>query len=81
MKNGNHTINFLNFNKGNAKLVNKINILQSIILKYKPQILAIQEVNFTPKQDPSDIQIPGFKWEFDNLFQQNGRARAALLIS
>ena len=80
-KNGNHTIKILNFNKGNAKLVNKINILQSMILKYKPHIIAIQEVNYTPQQDPSDIQIPGYKWEMDGLFQQNGRSRAALLIS
>ena len=41
----------------------------------------MQEVNYTNEQDQADIQIPGYSWEFDQLFQLHGRSRAALLIS
>ena len=41
----------------------------------------MQEVNYTTEQDLAEIRIPGFTWEFDQQFQQVGRARATLLIS
>ena len=81
MENGNHKISVLNWNKGNAKLSNKINLLQNVISRYKPQVIALQEVNFTQLQTLNEIQVPGYNWELDQLYQQYGRARSALLIS
>ena len=78
--NGNITIKLLNWNKGNLKLVNKVNTIQDVISRFKPKIMAIQEVNYSNDQDLVDIQIPNYKWEMDNLLEKNGLARSALLI-
>ena len=80
MTNGNQKLKIINWNKGNAKLSNIINTIQSVIIRYQPHIIALQEVNYTSKQTPEEIIIPGYKWEFDQLLQQHGRARSALLI-
>ena len=78
--NGNISMKYLNWNKGNSKLVNKIDTLQNILSRFKPDIVAIQELNFTNDQDLAEVMIPNYKWEMDGLLQKNGRARSALLI-
>ena len=78
--NGNIHLKYINWNKGNSKLENKINSLQDIITRYKPDIVAIQELNYTNDQDLADVSIPNYKWEMDALLQKNGRARSALLV-
>ena len=54
-KNGNQKLKVLNWNKGNAKLCNRINTLQSLIIRYQPHIIALQEVNYTSEQKPEEI--------------------------
>ena len=80
IKNGNHNLTVLNWNKGSARLYNRINHLQHIIQKHKPHILAIHELNFQVNDDKADIAINGYNWEMDNLIHKNGRSRTALLI-
>ena len=60
--------------------MNKINTLQDIISRYKPKIVAIQELNYSNDQYMSDITIPNYKWEMDGLLLKNGLSRSALLI-
>ena len=78
--NDNISIKYINWNKGNAKLINKIDIFLNIIDRYKPKIIAIQELNYTNDQDIADITIHDYEWEMDNLLISNGHARSALLI-
>ena len=80
IKNGNYNLVCINWNKGSARLYNRINHLQNIILNHKPHIMAIHELNFQKNDDLADIYIKGYKWEMDILLQKNGRSRTALLI-
>ena len=58
----------------------KINTIRSMIEKYRPKCVAVQEVNFTEEQAINDIQIKGYKLELDKQLAKHGRARAALYI-
>ena len=67
--NGNQVIKMISWNKGNAKLCNRINEIQEILQRYKPQILALQELNWTDKQDPIELKFHGYKMEMDKFDQ------------
>ena len=45
IKNGNHTIKIVQWNKGKANFINKTNELDSILSKHKPNIISICEAN------------------------------------
>merc|ERR1712240_920945 len=45
IKNGNHTIKMVQWNKGKANFINKTNELDSILSKHKPNIISICEAN------------------------------------
>ena len=61
MKNGNHNITIINWNKGAAKLLNRINIIQNIIQTHNPHIIALHELNFQKNDDLADDQYPGLQ--------------------
>ena len=70
----------MTWNTSKAKLVNKINNLIYTIQQHKSMIMAVQELNFTTKDDLADITIPGYTIEMDQLIKTTGRSRAALII-
>ena len=45
IKNGNHTIKMVQWNKGKANFINKTNELDSILSKHRPNIISICEAN------------------------------------
>jgi len=45
IKNGNHTIKMVQWNKGKANFINKTNELDSILSKHKPNIISICKAN------------------------------------
>ena len=57
----------MTWNTSKAKLSNKINNLIQVIQQHTPMILAIQEVNFTTNDDITDISIPEYRIEMDQL--------------
>ena len=65
--NGNQVIKMITWNKGNAKFCNRINEIQEILDRYKPKILALQELNWTYDQDPIELRFQGFNTEMDGL--------------
>ena len=83
-KNGNinqKKLTILSWNKGNSKIINKIDAIRHLAAKNTPSIIAIQEMNLTAEIDLEDIQIPNYTLEIDNLLKLRGRTRAATYIS
>ena len=70
----------MTWNTSKAKLSNKINNIIHAIQTHKPSIMAIQEVNFTSNDDLSEVSIPGYTIEMDQLINITGRSRSALII-
>ena len=70
----------INWNKGSAKLHNKINHIKNIIQNHSPHVLAIHELNHQLEDDTADIKVEGYNWEMDKLLHKNGRSRTGFLI-
>ena len=70
----------INWNKGNSLFINKKDEIEFLLRKYKPDIMAIQELNISIQDDLNVLQFPGYKFELDQLLTKNGRARAGTLI-
>ena len=77
MKNGNNNLKIFTWNKTDSNIAIKIKDIKEIIVKHKPSILFIQELNLKIDQYQNIINIPGYKFEIDNLLESNrlGRIR------
>ena len=54
--------------------------IEFILQQQKPDILTLQELNITEKEDINLVQVPGYKLEIDQLHSKYGRARAVMFI-
>ena len=71
----------MNWNKGSAFLLNRLGELQSIIQQYSPHILVVTELQLFKEDSISQVQIPGYSLEHDNLFNLFGVSRVGMYIS
>ena len=71
----------MSWNKGNSKIMNKIDVIHHLILERKKQIfLQFRNLNLTPEVDINLLQIPEYNMEIDNLLKTTERARTAIFI-
>ena len=67
MKNGNNrnskknNLILMNWNKGNARIKNRINDLRYITSEHKPHVFALQEVNQIQEDDINLLHVPDYK--------------------
>ena len=80
--NGNikNIIKITSWNKGNSDLKYKINIIKEVINEKKPEILTINELNLDLNEDPNIVNIKGYNFEVDNLYELRGIGRTGIWI-
>ena len=82
--NGNiSTNNFKVFtwNKGNTNIVDKMVAIEDIIKREKPSVLFVQELNLNIFQLRNVAHIRGYRFESDNLLEENKIVRLGCWIS
>ena len=77
----NNKLILMTWNKGNARLKNRINDIRQIVSQHKPHVMAIQELNQIPEDDIDLLQVQNYTWELDDMIKNTGRARTAILIN
>ena len=70
----------MSWNKGNAHLSNRMEAIKQIILKNKPQVLVISELNFKQEDHISLTNIPGYTFECDSYRENNATSRLGMWI-
>ena len=74
-----HTI--IQWNKGNAPFLNRIDDLKVIIEDFQPHILAISEANLHKNAHLPSLKIQGYSAEIDNLSSHNLRTQVVVYIN
>ena len=81
IKNGNHTIKMVQWNKGRANFINKTNELDSILSKHKPDIISICEANIN-KNNNTEInnRYKDYKIEHTKMSINTNMSRNVIMI-
>ena len=89
MKNGNiqsktiksvKSLKIMHFNKGNAKFINKLSVIEEIIEKHSPDIFNIAEANIENDYQQYLNLFPDYYFETNYMLQSIGVSRNVLLI-
>ena len=68
------TITMIQWNKGNAPYLNRLDEILAMIKEHNPQILIITEANIHPNTHKPSMNIEGYKQEQDNKHQAGNRS-------
>ena len=80
IENGNiKGLKILHWNKGPSHLINFTHIIDNILEKHNPSILCLNEANIKPEHI-KDLEFTDYKIEVDNLINDRGLARTAVII-
>ena len=71
---------FLLLNKRDSNIKSKIDQINMILLKHKPQFMTINELQLQKYDSISPFQFNGYRMEHDNLDMEDGWSRTAILI-
>merc|ERR1712240_888005 len=81
IKNGNHTIKIVQWNKGKANFINKTNELDSILSKHKPNIISICEANINRNNNTEiNNRYKDFRIEHTKISINTNLSRNVIMI-
>ena len=81
IKNGNHTIKIVQWNKGKANFINKTNKLDSILSKHKPNIISICEANINRNNNTEiNNRYKDFNIEHTKMSINTNQSRNIMMI-
>ena len=75
------SLNILQWNKGNARFLNRKDDIRVMIEDHQPHIFGICEANLHHNAHLTSMHIPNYKIEVDNLASQGYRSQIVLYIS
>ena len=73
-------LTLLQWNKGNAPFLNRIDELKVMIETNEPQIFAVTEARISPITHIPSMQVDGYKLELDNMTKAGMRGQVAMYI-
>ena len=77
----NNTLRILSWNKNNDPIANKMEDIKQLIIKHKPLIVVINELNLANNDHSCITEIKGFNFEKDDLINTNEIAYTGMWIS
>ena len=75
-----NNIKIASINKGNSDLINKVDQINHLLTKHKPDLLVINELNLNKNDTTTKNQFIGYNLEHDQQLKTNGTARTGILI-